>query len=596
MSGDCSRSEKLSLARARRRARHLHPCAVFLAALVVCTRSNAACGRALTSASCVGCAWVDSLRALVDAPRDVVDAVERASRRFRECGLETLLDRVTYENASVDAVKAYRASALFCSSTSTTDDAMGKVLAMQQESLAASQRILTHTEYLVRMARSCDGRASVFESGEEIDAVESLHAKFVEAHRVIASGSCYEDETRLTPASLANVSIQVFAEKARTDAMTQLAAYGLLYLEEGYMNETVAKWINTLFMAYDSCRRGDAGYHVPLPKAALPKAALPKAALDSLRAHYSALEFLSTRYSIGAEVKNGVRTYAFLINAACDTLQTSDACAHATSILPGRWFVSNVFDSIMSELSLECGLSTVGLKFMDYYSRGQGSAVLSLQLEEISRYDATLCDSLFRLNERALIELIHGLEIIDASMLGCRRGREETTTAKRLAAVLTRTLQKFLEKGCFAIITVDDAPAALKHATLTAIESSIISVALNSDKAKIFDSKMVILSAGVAATFVALAVLTAWVAYICAARISTRRKRAGDYVRYDSETFQDALGALRPPGSPDRFRGGATRPGVRPAESVNRRYSFSAHDAQTGVQRAKSLEPNLHIA
>lgn len=572
---DCWRRETLSLARAQLL------CVVFLAALVV-----SAHGRRLSSASCEGCAWVDSLRALEDAPRDVVDAVERASRRFRECGLAALLDRVTYENASSDAVNAYTASAMFCSSMSATDDATGEVLVMQRKSMAASHRILAHTEYLVRMARSCDPSASVFESAGEIDAVESLHAKFVEAHRVITSGSCYQDETRLTPPVLANTSIKTIAENAHIDAMTELAAYDLAYLEEAYMNETVATWIETLFVAYDSCRRGEAGNWAPLPKSAL----------DSIRTHYSALEFLCTHSSIRTEVKSGVRTYAFLINAAYDALQTPDACSHATAILPGRWFVSNVFDGIMSELSLECGLSTVGLKFMDYYSRGQGSRMLSLQLEEISRYDVSLCDSMFRLNERAWIELIHGLEIIDASILGCRRGREDSTTAKRLAAVLTRTLRKSLEKGCFSIVAGDHVPVAMARATLTAMEPDVISSALKLDKLRIPDSKLVILSASVTTAFIALAVLLAWITYNCAARFFARRKRPGAYVRYEPEVLGDALGALRPPGSPERFRSVATRPGSRPAESVNRRYSFSAHDAQAGVQRAKSLDPNLHLS
>lgn len=97
------------------------------------------------------------------------------------------------------------------------------------------------------------------------------------------------------------------------------------------------------------------------------------------------------------------------------------------NILFGWYFVLNVFDVIMAEFSFECGLFSIGLYFFDVYSCGYGSLFLFLEINEIFCY-IVFCEVgnmmvkilMFGLNERALVELIGGLEIIDAFMVGCR--------------------------------------------------------------------------------------------------------------------------------------------------------------------------------
>ena len=439
----------------RRRVGFLAVALAFSASIA--SRAHARALEALASSTCVSCAWSSALESMdVAAPRDVLDAVKRAERELAACGLGGFLDRL-FElggaNASMDVVHAYTASQEFCSGTSEIRNAVE----MRTRALAAAKRARILIDFIALHARACS--APIFKLSREDDAsaVELLREMMSESYRVISSGLCYEDTTRLTSSIQGVIDTRRLAQSARRSLLEDLDRSGLRYMEDAFYNETVARDLTSAFAAYDICRSTGRW-----------KSTVSDSMFDAMRAHYTSLDFILTGLS-GVESNNtsGARTFAFLVNAAYDVLRSAESCREAKNILPGRYFVSNVCDAIMAELSLECGLLSTGLHFLDVYSRGHGSLLLSLEINEISRHIA-LCEagnttaktSMFGLNERALVELIGGLEIIDASMVGCRRGRDDSTAASRLAQSLLHALRTFRERRCFFTATTGEASVA----------------------------------------------------------------------------------------------------------------------------------------
>ena len=229
--------------------------------------------------------------------------------------------------------------------------------------------------------------------------------------------------------------------------LNSIDAGSMMYMERAFVsNKTLARVIPIIFAAFDECRTEGRLWSSPVPEDAF----------EAVRAHYSTLDFLLTRSLVDREA-NGARTFAFLVNAAYDALRDTESCSESQKTLPGRFFVSDVFDAIVSELARECGLAFVGLQFLDEYTRGQGSRLISLELRSIARYVAACDDAnatsakstLFALNEGAVTRLISGLDAIHASLVGCRRGRRDDTTAGRVAAGLRNALRRLHDGGCY---------------------------------------------------------------------------------------------------------------------------------------------------
>ena len=537
----------------------------------------------LTSTTCAYCTWSSALESAdVAAPRDLLDAVKRAEQEMAACGLGGFLDAIVElggTNASMDIVRTYSASKEFCSRTSDVD-----VVKMQTKALAPARRVLVHLEVLARHVRACS--APIFEISREDDAgaVELLRTMASESFRVISSGRCYADTTRLTASSQGTIDTRRFAQQARRLLLDQLHSAELTYIEDAFYNETVERDVTSAFASYDICR-----------SSGILKSTVSDGMFDALRAHYTALDFVLTGLSGGGSNKtSGARTFMFLINAAHDVLRSAESCREATKILPGRYFVSDVWDTIMSELSLECGLATTGLNFLDVYSRGHGSFLLSLEITEISRHVA-LCQSgnttaktsMFGLNERAMVELIGGLEMIDASMVGCRRGRDESTAAKRLAKSLVHALRTFRERRCFFSGATGE--AAVAAAATIPEYSAFYSTTPITEPIKVHTKPTLasaILSATMTTIFVLLAaflVAIVYWTYLRAKGISGRR-----YERFTFDAVDENKATTRPStASPERGRRTTTIP------TRTRRSSFCAGDA---ISRTKSLDPYLHFS
>ena len=142
--------------------------------------------------------------------------------------------------------------------------------------------------------------------------------------------------------------------------LNSIDAGSMMYMERAFVsNKTLARVIPIIFAAFDECRTEGRLWSSPVPEDAF----------EAVRAHYSTLDFLLTRSLVDREA-NGARTFAFLVNAAYDALRDTESCSESQKTLPGRFFVSDVFDAIVSELARECGLAFVGLQFLDEYTRG----------------------------------------------------------------------------------------------------------------------------------------------------------------------------------------------------------------------------------
>ena len=464
---------------------------------------------------------------------------------------------------------------------------------MRTRALAAAKRARILIDFIALHARACS--APIFKLSREDDAsaVELLREMMSESYRVISSGLCYEDTTRLTSSIQGVIDTRRLAQSARRSLLEDLDRSGLRYMEDAFYNETVARDMISAFTAYDICRSTGRW-----------KSTVSDSMFDAMRAHYTSLDFILTGLS-GVESNNtsGARTFAFLVNAAYDVLRSAEACREAKNILPGRYFVSNVFDAIMAELSLECGLLSTGLHFLDVYSRGHGSLLLSLEINEISRHIA-LCEagnttaktSMFGLNERALVELIGGLEIIDASMVGCRRGRDDSTAASRLAQSLLHALRTFRERRCFFTATTGEASVA---AAVSIPEYSAFYSATPTNEVIKVHAKPTLASAILSATmttvFVFLVAFLLAIAYWTFPRAKLRRNSSRRYEHFtfaavdENKAARQSTSDRHPPGSLERLQRTTTTP------TRTRRRSFCASETST-VARTKSLDPYLHFS
>ena len=401
------------------------------------------------------------------------------------------------------------------------------------------------------------------------------------------------------------------AIRARTTTREELIAVGMGYVEDTFyaVNNQTSAVFGRVFEAYDRCRMyGRRNANVVDADAR---------ALDAIRAHYAAIDYLLNGANAGGSggdenIGSAARTLAFLVNAAHDVLRSDESCAAAPKILPGRYFASESFDAIMSELSRDCGLASMGLTFIDNYSRGHGSHLLHAQLEEISRHlkeceangNTTVKSAMFSLNERAIVELVGGLEIIDAAITGCHRGADETTTASRLARALLEALQTFRANDCFAFTAGDARAVAVAAAAerqittapgafdATTVERRVVTVSTTPGIA------WAILNALLSAVVIMSVLGAFWCVLRCKPKkLTQKKKKQFDHSRH----FDDIDENLSMNAVYERFAGTTTSggsppsPGSTAAHHRVRRKSFG-EAAVVPVKRTKSLDPNvLHL-
>jgi len=552
---------------------------------------------------------------------DVRRVILRIEREFTSIGMGLFLDEATtsYRSAeddvaaSKDANDAHNASAWMCrrGHALTTSD----VVRVRGESLGRARRIKAYAEWLSREFASAsrlydvekDTGLTIFDRNPT-DAIETFRLMMCEAYEVVSSGRCYRDSSRLALVDDAGASetsdVRAIANRARTKTKEELIAFGMGYVEDTFyaVNNQTSAVFGRVFEAYDRCRMyGRRNADVVNADAR---------ALDAIRAHYAGIDYLLNGANTGEEnIGSGARALAFLVNAAHDVLRSDESCAAAPKILPGRFFASESFDAIMSELSRDCGLASIGLTFIDNYSRGHGSHLLHAQLEEISRHlkeceadgNTTVKSAMFSLNERAIVELVGGLEIIDAAITGCRRGADETTTASRLARALLQALQTFRANDCFAFTAGDSratavAAAAERRTTAataetfdTTIERRVVTVSTTPGIAWAFLNALL-------SAVVIMSVLGAfWCVLRCKPKkTSQKKKQPFNFSRH----FDDIDENLSMDAVYERFAGTARdsppSPGSTAAHHRARRKSFG--EAAVPVKRTKSLDPNaLHL-
>ena len=537
-------------------------------------------------APCDACAWSDDL-ARHDAPVDVVRVVSRVEAEYAGCGLSEFFERVRYDNATLDFIVAFEARRRACAMTNAS-------ISSRVNALAPARRMLWHAEMLERHLSVCRTRDG---------STARLREMASESYRVVASGSCFEATTRILTTNFdekGGGGVRALAEDARRNLYRELNAVdagSMMYIERAFVsNETLARAVPVVFAAFDACRTEGRFWSSPVPEDAF----------EVVRAHYSTLDFLLTRSLVDREA-SGARTFAFLVNAAYDALRDADSCSESQKTLPGRFFVSDVFDAILSELARECGLAFVGLRFLDEYTRGQGSRLISHELRSIARYVAACDDAnatsaksmLFALNEGAVSALIAGLDAIHASLVGCRRGRRDETTAGRVAAGLRNALQRLREEGCYFASDFGVAASLVTRATREAADStssqSSQSPSTTRVRAQTPTVSSMILTAALTASFVAVAALMTWTA-LCASRrrwfVSSATTPLSQPHRTRYQKFSDDIDES----TEQRDESSVTAAKARSRTTERRRArrsSFCLADAPT-VRRSKSLDPNAH--
>lgn len=559
---------------------------LFLSTLILAPSLRAR-GRLLDDdAPCDACAWSDDL-ARHDAPVDVVRVVSRVEAEYAGCGLSEFFERVRYDNATLDFIVAFEARRRACAMTNAS-------ISSRVNALAPARRMLWHAEMLERHLSVCRTRDG---------STARLREMASESYRVVASGSCFEATTRILTTNFdekGGGGVRALAEDARRNLYRELNAVdagSMMYIERAFVsNETLARAVPVVFAAFDACRTEGRFWSSPVPEDAF----------EVVRAHYSTLDFLLTRSLVDREA-SGARTFAFLVNAAYDALRDADSCSESQKTLPGRFFVSDVFDAILSELARECGLAFVGLRFLDEYTRGQGSRLISHELRSIARYVAACDDAnatsaksmLFALNEGAVSALIAGLDAIHASLVGCRRGRRDETTAGRVAAGLRNALQRLREEGCYFASDFGVAASLVTRATREAADStssqSSQSPSTTRVRAQTPTVSSMILTAALTASFVAVAALMTWTA-LCASRrrwfVSSATTPLSQPHRTRYQKFSDDIDES----TEQRDESSVTAAKARSRTTERRRArrsSFCLADAPT-VRRSKSLDPNAH--
>lgn len=583
-----STHEHTSSHRSRAHASHRRSRAfirLFLSSTLILAPSLRARGRLLDDdAPCDACAWSDDL-ARHDAPVDLVRVVSRVEAEYAGCGLSEFFERVRYDNATLDFIVTFEARGRACAMTNAS-------VSSRMNALAPARRMLWHAEMLERHLSVCRTRDG---------STARLRDMASESYRVVASGSCFEATTRILTTNFderGGGGVRALAEDARRNLYLELNAVdagSMMYIERTFIsNETLARAVPVVFAAFDACRTEGRFWSSPVPEDAF----------EAVRAHYSTLDFLLTRSLVDREA-SGARTFAFLVNAAYDALRDADSCSESQKTLPGRFFVSDVFDAILSELARECGLAFVGLRFLDEYTRGQGSRLISHELRSIARYVAACDDAnatsaksmLFALNEGAVSALIAGLDAIHASLVGCRRGRRDETTAGRVAAGLRNALQRLREGGCYFESDFGVAASLVTRATREAADSTSSQSPSTTTRVRAQTPTVssMILTAALTASFVAVAVLMTWTA-LCASRrrwfasSSTTPLSQPHRARY--QKFFDDIDES----TEQRDESSVTAAKARSPTTERRRArrsSFCLADAPT-VRRSKSLDPNAH--
>ena len=547
-------------------------------------------------ALCDACAWSDEL-ARENAPVDLVRLARRVEAEYAGCGLSEFLSESRYENATTDAKLVFEESRRVCATMDASNVTVkGTLLSARAKAMAPARRMLWHAEMLARRLSVCRSRDG---------STERLREMTSESYRVIASGSCFEATTRILTTGFdeRGGGVRALAEKARRNLYLELNsvdAGSMMYMERAFVsNETLARVIPIIFAAFDECRTEGRLWSSPVPEDAF----------EAVRAHYSTLDFLLTRSLVDREA-NGARTFAFLVNAAYDALRDAESCSESQKTLPGRFFVSDVFDAIVSELARECGLAFVGLQFLDEYTRGQGSRLISLELRSIARYVAACDDAnatsakstLFALNEGAVTRLISGLDAIHASLVGCRRGRRDDTTAGRVAAGLRNALRRPHDGGCYFAsesgVAASLAPRAAREAAdASSSQWSSPPPTTTTTRVRVQTPTVasMVLTAALTTAFVAVAALT-WTAL--RASTSSRRWFAPSTTTFSRpsraryRTFFDDIDESTERG---HVATTTTTKSLSPTTERRRarRSSFCLADAPA-IRRRESIDPTVH--
>lgn len=580
---------------------------VAMSVLILAPSATAA--RALyadTDANATHAPWSAAYATMTHAPRDVATVISRVDDAFERCRSREFLSRAldAYANASGsdaarDAADVYTVVTDWCNNATVrmsardATEATNSALEMRRAYGGRSASLREFLFWLSREYRACGGldrgrTAGVFERDGD-DAIEVLKEIFDESHRVIVSGKCWPDAMDASRAR----SMKSAAADALAQLYDELDAANVTYMD-AFMREELKDSLRLIYDAYESCRVYGMYWEPPND--------VDSEMFDRIRVHYTALDAtLSNHLLTRPDGYSGGRRFAYLINAARDVLASRQSCAAAPAIVPGRWFVSNIFDEIFQELALDCGLMEVAADFLERYSNARGSIVLTAELDEIT---ATLkrCDEQSNettamvettINERALTELIGALETLDASMIGC--GKQSQSASKRLALALRDVLDKNQGQKCFGIETapLDSRLAQLIEPALT--ERGGIQIR-PTRPLSIIGALFYAVVTSVMITIVAAFV---WTISRCKgtrvggsksqmplhARKGFTMRTASAYERHfddideTSETQTLTRAPQRPLGSPER-------PRPRP-----RRTSFSDF---TRISRSKSLDPGAH--
>ena len=181
-------------------------------------------------------------------------------------------------------------------------------------------------------------------------------------------------------------------------------------------------------------------------------------------------------------------------------------------------------------------------------------------------------------------------------MVGCRRGRDDSTAASRLAQSLLHALRTFRERRCFFTATTGEASVA---AAVSIPEYSAFYSATPTNEVIKVHAKPTLASAILSATmttvFVSLVAFLLAIAYWTFPRAKLRRNSSRRYEHFtfaavdENKAARQSTSDRHPPGSLERLQRTTTTP------TRTRRRSFCASETST-VARTKSLDPYLHFS
>jgi len=539
--------------------------------------------------------WSTAMKTIDGAPRDITRAIGRVENDFARCGLSGFLgDAMSAYGGAIeaarDATDVYRAATEWCvndmniewrKTNESEEDRASRAMSMRGTFGSRARRLATTLGWLSREFRPCHKDTSAFDRVEDV-AIEILKEMIEESYEVIISGTCY------VPDVIGSMKTQ--APRAQLALQAELEEANLTFID-AFTRDEFKEPLRLIYEAYDKCRSYGSYWDPPLDPQVF----------DRIRVHFTAMDStLANRLLTPRDKYAGARLFAYLINAAGDLLSSRQSCAAGPSIVAGRWFVSNTFDEIFKELALDCGLTEIATQFLERYSSGLGSIVLSAEMDEIletlkrceEQSNATAPPMIeTTINERAVEDLIASLETIDATMTGCRKHSQ--SAAKRLARALRAILDENQGQKCFVI---DTTPLDSRIAQL--IEPAFESADRGSIQTRSHPSFIgaLFLNALVTSAMISIMAVFAWTISRCKgprSRTSSPPVRkfttrtASAYERHFDD-IDETLENQTIKTTQQKSLCSPERPRPRP-----RRTSFSDF---TRVTRSKSLDPGAHFA